>query len=207
MISKKIVLASSNRTKLREINYMAQAFNGPSFSIDLVDQSNFRTPDARETGTTFVENAIIKARHACHYSDLPAIADDSGLIVDALGYLGPGVRTSRYAGEHATKDDNIKKLLTAMLGIPSAQRIARLVSVVVYMRDANDPCPIITTGVWEGSIGYIPQGMGGSCFDSIFWPFNVDCSVAQLTVAELAVVSHRGIAISEMFNHIKEECK
>ncbi|MDF4532326.1 RdgB/HAM1 family non-canonical purine NTP pyrophosphatase, partial [Vibrio parahaemolyticus] len=143
---KKIVLATGNQGKVRE---MADLLS--DFGFDVVAQSEFNVPEAAETGTTFIENAIIKARHAAQITGLPAIADDSGLEVDYLNGA-PGIYSARYAGEHASDGDNLNKLLAAMQDVPDDQRSARFHCVLVLMRHADDPTPIVCHGKWEGKI-------------------------------------------------------
>ena len=150
----KIVLASGNAGKVREINKLFSDSN-----IEILPQSEFDVPDVPETGTTFVENAIIKARHAAQCTGLPAIADDSGIEVDALD-ARPGVYSARYAGEGASDEDNNNKMLEELKGVPEQQRTARYQCIIVFMRSATDPVPIITQGSWEGRILEAPRGDG-----------------------------------------------
>lgn len=148
----KIVLATGNQGKVRE---MADVLS--DFGFDVVAQSEFNVSDVAETGTTFIENAIIKARHAAKETGLPAIADDSGLEVDALNGA-PGVYSARYSGEGATDQKNIDKMLAAMEGIPTEKRTARFHCVLVLMKHQNDPTPLICHGSWEGHITTEQQG-------------------------------------------------
>ena len=153
--------------------------------------------DADETGLTFVENAIIKARNAALHSKLPAIADDSGLVVDALNGA-PGVISARYAGSQASDQENLQKLLLDMQDIPESQRSARFICVIVLMRHANDPFPIITQASWEGSILTQPQGNNGFGYDPVFWVSSENCSSAELSALQKNQLSHRGQALRQL---------
>ncbi len=172
---KKIVLASSNQGKLLEFQ---QIFSVKD--IELVPQSMFSISDADETGLSFVENAIIKARHAAKQTGLPAIADDSGLAVNALGGE-PGVYSARYSGDQSTDKSNNIKLLNAMAAVPKDKRQAKFLCVLVYMRHADDPTPIICQGEWCGEITTVQQGENGFGYDPIFWVKEQNCSSAQLS--------------------------
>lgn len=163
-------------------------------AMDVVAQSEFKVPDVAETGTTFVENAIIKARHASYITGLGAIADDSGLAVDALGGA-PGVYSARFAGPDATDNDNIQKLLAELTGIPAQQRQARFLCVLVYMRHAEDPTPIICQGQWRGRITDKVIGENGFGYDPVFWLDQHKCTSAQLNPKEKNSLSHRGQAL------------
>ena len=158
-------------------------------------QSDFNVPEVAETGTTFIENAIIKARHASAITGLPAIADDSGLAVDALDGA-PGVYSARYAGENASDNDNLVKLLHALKDIDDDKRTARFHCVLVYMQSKNDPTPIVCHGTWEGSISKTPQGEQGFGYDPIFWQADRQLSSAQLPRALKNQLSHRGKALA-----------
>ncbi|WP_367155103.1 RdgB/HAM1 family non-canonical purine NTP pyrophosphatase [Methylomonas sp. HYX-M1] len=183
-----IVLASGNAGKIREIQAILQ-------NERIVPQSQFAVPEADETGSTFVENAIIKARNAALHSKLPAIADDSGLVVDALDGA-PGVISARYAGIGASDQANLDKLLLAMQNVPAGRRSARFVCVMVYLRRADDPIPIIAQGVWEGSILTEAVGANGFGYDPVFWVEAYRCSSAQLAPKLKNSLSHRGQALS-----------
>jgi XTP/dITP diphosphohydrolase len=192
-----IVLATGNKGKVNELtNLLAQ------HGINIVPQSNFNVPDVPETGTTWVENAIIKARHAAKITGMPAIADDSGLEVDALNGA-PGVYSARYSGENATDQSNNEKLLNALEGIPTEQRTARFHCVLVYMRHANDPTPIICHGVWQGSILTSAQGDQGFGYDPLFWQEAHQMSSAQLPRDLKNQLSHRGQALTKLVQHFK----
>ncbi|MDO9142133.1 MAG: RdgB/HAM1 family non-canonical purine NTP pyrophosphatase [Methylobacter sp.] len=186
----KIVLASSNPGKIREIQALLAAH-------PIVAQSEFNVLDAEETGSTFVENAILKARNAALHCRLPAIADDSGLVVDALNGA-PGVISARYAGIGASDRDNVDKLLRELDGVPDAQRTARFICVVVFMTDAQDPCPVIAQGVWEGRILDHTVGENGFGYDPVFWLPSHDCTSAQLPAEVKNALSHRGQALKTL---------
>jgi len=186
----KIVLASSNAGKIREIQALLAAH-------PIVAQSEFNVLDAEETGSTFVENAILKARNAALHCRLPAIADDSGLVVDALNGA-PGVISARYAGVGASDRDNVDKLLRELEGVPDEQRTARFICVVVFMTDAQDPCPVIAQGVWEGRILDHTVGENGFGYDPVFWLPSHDCTSAQLPAAVKNALSHRGQALKTL---------
>ncbi len=193
----KIVLASGNAGKVREINKL---FEG--YGIEIVPQSDFNVPDVAETGTTFVENAIIKARFAAEYTGLPALSDDSGIEVDALD-ARPGVYSARYAGENATDKDNNNKMLEELNGVPEAERTARYQCLIVFMRSHTDPVPIITQGSWEGRILTAPQGDGGFGYDPIFYVPTHKCSGGELPLEVKNTLSHRAIALKAMLEEFK----
>ncbi len=188
--AQQIVLASGNLGKIKEIQALLAGHQ-------IVAQSAFNVAEADEAACTFVENALIKARNAALHCNLPAIADDSGLVVDALkGY--PGVISARYAGAGATDQDNIKKLLLALEGVPEAQRTARFICVMVFMAHAHDPCPIIAQGVWEGKILTKPVGSNGFGYDPVFWVPDHQCASAELSADDKNAISHRGQAIRSL---------
>lgn len=193
----KIVLASGNKGKVKELQQMLSPFD-----IDIVPQSEFNVSEVAETGTTFVENAIIKARHAAKVTGLPAIADDSGLEVDYLKGA-PGIYSSRYSGSGATDQSNIDKLLAALEGVPDAQRTARFQCVLVYMSHEADPTPVICQGSWEGSITQTQQGSNGFGYDPVFMvPEHGVCS-AELTPQQKNALSHRGKALAQLVEAFK----
>ena len=169
-----IVLATGNKGKVKELAELLADQH-----IEVKPQSEFNVPDVEETGTTFVENAIIKARHAAKITGLPAIADDSGLEVDALNGA-PGVYSARYAGEGATDHDNNNKLISALENIPEENRSARFHCVLVFMKHENDPTPIICHGKWEGSMITSSQGEQGFGYDPLFWQASLNMTSAQL---------------------------
>jgi XTP/dITP diphosphohydrolase len=182
-----IVLASGNLGKIREIQAILQ-------SDKILPQSQFNVAEPEETGSTFVENAIIKARNAALHCQLPAIADDSGLVVDALQGL-PGVISARYAGVGASDQANLEKVLQEMHDVPDTERTARFICVMVYMRHADDPMPVIAQGVWEGRILRQSVGENGFGYDPIFWVEQYHCSSAQLAPDVKNALSHRGQAL------------
>lgn len=192
MSTRRVVLATANQGKLRELKQILEGW-------DVVAQSDYHFDSAEETGLSFVENAIIKARHACLHSGLPTIADDSGLEVDALNGQ-PGVYSSRYAGDRATDTENIEKLLANMDG--HTNRSARFCCVLVYMRHQHDPSPIICSGVWEGSIGYVPQGDNGFGYDPVFMVPETGESAAMLSREVKNRYSHRGKALAGLLSKL-----
>ena len=189
---KKIILASGNAGKLREFQ---QLLAGCFF--DVVPQSDFFSESAEETGLTFVENAIIKARFACAKTGLPAIADDSGIEVDALNGR-PGIYSARYAGEGAKDADNNIKLLQELADVPAEKRTARYHAVLAFMRHADDPTPILCHGIWEGIILTEARGEGGFGYDPLFFVPTHNCAAAELDKAEKNRISHRGKAMQEL---------
>ncbi|WP_166367995.1 XTP/dITP diphosphatase [Psychromonas sp. SA13A] len=191
-MKQKWVLATGNQGKVKE---MSELLN--SFSIEVLPQSKFNVPDVPETGTTFVENAIIKARHAAKLTGLPAIADDSGLEVDFLNGQ-PGIYSARYAGKLATDQDNIDKLLNKLEGINAEQRKARFQCVLVYLRHELDPTPIICQGTWEGSITEAVDGENGFGYDPVFWVESEQSTSAQLSKQRKSELSHRGKALTQL---------
>ena len=193
---KKIVLASSNTGKLREI----QAVLDQQY-YTLVKQSEFDVPDIPETGTTFVENAIIKARHAAEQTGLPALADDSGIEVDAL-QGAPGVYSARYAGTHGDDEANNSKLLAELKNTDEEHRTARFQCVIVYMRHAQDPMPIICEGTWEGKILREITGENGFGYDPLFFVPTHGCSSAELDPAEKNRISHRAQALKKLITSL-----
>ena len=186
------MLASSNPGKLREFN---QLLGG--LQIEVLPQSHFKVVDAEETGLSFVENALLKARNATAHSGLPAIADDSGLEVDAL-HGAPGIYSARYAGSDASDSDNIAKLLAALTDVPEALRTARFQCLMVYMEHAHDPTPLICQGTWEGRILIEPRGTQGFGYDPVFFARAHNCSAAELPPAVKNNLSHRGQALRQL---------
>jgi len=191
-VNKTIVLASSNPGKVREINQMLEGLH-----LTVVPQSDFKVPDADETGLTFIENALLKARNATRRTGLPAIADDSGIEVDYLNGA-PGIFSARYAGKGASDEQNLKKLLDELEGIPEAERSARFQCLMVYLRHEFDPTPIICQGTWEGHILLEPRGTNGFGYDPIFFVPTHDCSSAELPPEVKNKLSHRGQALRKM---------
>jgi XTP/dITP diphosphohydrolase len=190
----RIVLASNNAGKVREINQLLAEQR-----IEVVPQKEFAIPEAEETGLTFVENAILKARHAARLSGLPAIADDSGIEVDALKGA-PGIYSARYAGVGAGDQANNDKLLEALKEIPEDQRSARFQCLMVYLAHTEDPTPIICQGTWEGRILFAPQGNNGFGYDPLFFVPEEGCSSAELPPEVKDRLSHRGQALRKLLN-------
>lgn len=185
----RVVLASDNPGKVREINELLG-----SFAIAVVAQSELGVPPVEETGLTFVENAILKARNAARHAGRAAIADDSGLEVDALGGA-PGVQSARYAGAGANDAANVEKLLAALHGVSEAQRSARFRCIMVYLQHAYDPTPVIAQGTWEGRIASTPRGANGFGYDPVFFVPSHGCTAAELPADEKNRLSHRGQAL------------
>lgn len=188
----RVVLATSNAGKVREINALLAGL-----SFEVLPQSTFATPDIEETGLTFVENAILKARNAAEHASLPAIADDSGLEVDALNGA-PGIYSARYAGAGASDAQNLTKLLANLRDVPEEQRGARFRCVLVYLRHALDPTPLICQGTWEGRILFAPRGENGFGYDPVFFVPTHQCSAAELPPATKNALSHRGQALRQL---------
>jgi len=188
-VSKTLVLASSNASKVREINQMLAGLD-----LNVVPQSDFKVIDAEETGLTFIENALLKARNATRHTGLPAIADDSGIEVDYLNGA-PGIYSARYAGKNASDEQNLRRLLDDLVGIPEAERTARFQCLMVYLRHEFDPTPIICQGTWEGRILFEPRGSNGFGYDPIFFVPTHNCSSAELPPEVKNKLSHRGQAL------------
>ena len=189
---KQIVLASSNPGKVREINRLLA-----NLELHAHPQSEYGVVDAEETGLTFVENAIIKARNAASHTGLPAIADDSGIEVDALNGA-PGIHSARFAGPGASDRANLEKLLDELREVPETERSARFQCLIVYLRHANDPTPIICQGTWEGSILLEPRGENGFGYDPVFYVPTHGCSSAELAADVKNSLSHRGQALRQL---------
>jgi XTP/dITP diphosphohydrolase len=194
---KTIVLASGNPGKLREFAQILESFN-----YKVVPQSQFDVPDVPETGLSFVENALIKARNAAQCTGLPAMSDDSGIEVDALSGA-PGIYSARFAGVSASDDDNNRLLLEKLKGVSDAQRTARYHCVIVYMQHANDPMPLIYQGSWEGRILYEPRGEYGFGYDPFFYVPTHDCTSAELSPEVKNQLSHRGQALRALQSELK----
>lgn len=191
MTHHRFVLASNNQKKAQELQYRL------SDRIELVRQESLGVVEAEETGLTFIENALIKARNASSQTGLPAIADDSGLEVDYLSGA-PGIYSSRYAGPDATDRANVLKLLAAMSGVPASLRSARFQCVIVMLRHAGDPTPIVCQGTWEGFILDQPVGSGGFGYDPVFYVPSHEMSAAQLDSTVKNSISHRASALSQL---------
>ena len=196
---KKMVLASNNPGKVREFSALLKEFD-----VEVLPQSAFGVPEAEETGLTFVENAIIKARNAAEHTGLPALADDSGLEVDALNGA-PGIYSARYAGVGAGDEANNMKLLEALANVPDGERTARYVALIVLMKHAGDPTPLICDGTWEGELLREPRGEGGFGYDPLFWVPDHGCSSAELPPEEKNRISHRGIALRKLLDALRAE--
>jgi XTP/dITP diphosphohydrolase len=192
-----IVLASSNPGKVREINQLLAALD-----LQVRPQSEFNVVDAEETGLTFVENAILKARNAARHTGLPAIADDSGIEVDALKGA-PGIYSARFAGSGASDQDNLDRLLTELEGVPEEQRSARFQCLMVFMRHASDPTPLICQGTWEGRILTTARGDNGFGYDPVFYVPTHDCSSAELPADVKNSLSHRGQALRQLVSALQ----
>jgi XTP/dITP diphosphohydrolase len=193
----KIVLATSNRGKIAEMQPLLA-----DLDLTLITQTELGVSDAIEDGHTFVENALIKARHASAKTGLPAIADDSGLLIDALNGA-PGLISAHYAGVHGDASGNIKKVLAELHDVPRAQRSARFYSLIVMLQHAEDPQPIIAEGVWQGEILELPRGDKGFGYDPIFFVPEYQCSAAELPQDIKNKISHRGQALLKLRDLIK----
>ena len=195
----KVVLATHNPGKLREFRALISETD-----LECKSQSEYQVPEVPETGETFVENALIKARNACHYSGLPSIADDSGLVVDCL-QGAPGVNSARFAGENATEPDNLKKLLQAVRDFSSKERTARFQCAMIYLRSESDPSPLISLGTWEGQITMNAKGQHGFGYDPVFLITDLKRTSAQLEPQEKNRLSHRGQALRQLIKQIRKE--
>ncbi|MGR9071623.1 MAG: RdgB/HAM1 family non-canonical purine NTP pyrophosphatase [Gammaproteobacteria bacterium] len=185
-----IVLASANQGKISEIKALLGGCR-------ILPQSQFNVVEVEETGLTFVENAIIKARNAAKCTGLPAIADDSGLVVDALNGA-PGILSARYAGEGASDQENNDKLLKELETTPDSERSARFICVIALMKHALDPMPILAQGIWEGKILFQPKGRHGFGYDPVFWASSENCASAELPPEIKNTISHRGKALRNL---------
>jgi len=195
-IKNKIVFASSNAGKVREVDQLLEGLN-----VEVVPLSEFNVPEIEETGLTFLENSIIKARNAAHHAGLPAIADDSGIAVDLLQGR-PGIYSARFAGVGASDEDNLKKLIEMIKPFPEEQRTARFICSMVYLRHENDPTPIIAQGVWEGQLVIDPKGENGFGYDPIFYVSSQQCTSAELTSEIKNTLSHRGQALRKLLEKL-----
>ena len=194
MVANRVVLASSNKGKLRELQQLLQ-----QREVELLPQSEFGVADAEETGLSFVENAIIKARHACDFTGLPSVADDSGIEVDALNGE-PGIYSARYSGVTGDRADeaNNRRLLKALKNFTENERTARFRCIIVYLRHATDPVPLICQGTWEGRILTEASGSNGFGYDPIFYVPTHQCSSAELPQEVKDAISHRGQALQKL---------
>jgi XTP/dITP diphosphohydrolase len=193
----KIVLASGNAGKLGEMRAILDGSGLADLDVELVAQSALGIADAEETGTTFIENALLKARHAARASGLPALGDDSGICVDAIDGA-PGLLSARYAGEHGNSAANIAKLLDALRDVPDAQRTAHFHCSIVLLRSPNDPAPLIAEGRWHGTILRAPRGDNGFGYDPVFFDSTFGKSAAELDAATKNRISHRGLALAKL---------
>jgi XTP/dITP diphosphohydrolase len=196
---KQVVLASNNKGKVREINAVLE-----ELSIKVTPQSEFNVEEAEETGLSFVENALIKARNAAEHTHHPAIADDSGIEVPALDGR-PGIYSARYAGIGASDEENLNKLINDIKDLPEEDRTAQFVCVMVYMRHANDPIPVISQGIWKGTLLTEPRGKNGFGYDPIFFVPTHDCCSAELLPEVKNQLSHRGQALRQLVKLMYEE--
>ena len=196
---RKVVLASGNRGKLAEFGAMLAALD-----LDVVPQARFGVTDAEETGLTFVENALIKARHAARATGLAALADDSGLCVDALGGA-PGLYSARYAGRHGNDAANNARLLAELANVSDDRRGAYFCCCLVLLRHAEDPSPLIAEGRWYGRVLHAPRGAGGFGYDPLFLPERQAVSAAELDEASKNRLSHRGLALQSLLQGLRDE--
>lgn len=195
----KIVLASSNAGKIKELRARLLPLN-----IELIPQSALGVDDAEETGVTFVENALLKARHAAEKTGLPAIADDSGLVVPAL-QGAPGIYSARYAGKQAESKDNIAKLLHELAQVPEEKRQAYFFCCLTFLLHANDPTPLICTGKWHGKILHETRGTQGFGYDPVFYLPDQQKTAAELPLEIKNTLSHRAIALNTLLNVLPEK--
>jgi len=191
-----IVLATGNAGKVREFAGLLAGLG-----LEVRPQSDFAVPEVEETGLSFIENAILKARNAARHTGLPAIADDSGLEVEAL-HGAPGIYSARYAGTGKGDAANNDKLLDALRDTPWENRRARFQCVIAYLRHAEDPTPLIAQGTWEGMILEAPRGTGGFGYDPLFWVPTHECSAAELDAATKNALSHRGQAMRALLERL-----
>ena len=206
----KVVLATGNKGKLAELSALLAPVDW-----QVLPQSDFQVPDDIEDGLSFIENALIKARHASRLTGLPAIADDSGLAVDALGGA-PGIYSARYAGEHGNDLKNLQQLLVDLQEVPQGKRAAQFHCVLAFVRHADDPVPVIAHGIWHGQIAFEAAGSGGFGYDPIFIPddckpndvqsaASTQCTAAELTAEQKKQLSHRGKALRLLVSLLKGE--
>lgn len=195
---KKLVLATGNRGKVAELGALLLPFG-----FEVIPQTQLQVPDAEETGLSFIENAILKARHAAALTGLPALADDSGLAVDALDGA-PGIYSARFAGDHGNDQANIDLLLEKLQGLEPAKRSAQFHCVLAWVRHANDPTPLIAHGVWHGQISTSQVGDGGFGYDPVFFVESLGKTAAQLTKEQKAAISHRGQALQLLIAQLRQ---
>ena len=195
---KRIVLASGNAGKIRELTELL----GP-IGLEVVPQSQWQVEECEETGLTFVENAILKARNAARHTGLPALADDSGIEVDSLQGQ-PGIYSARYSGPEGDDRQNNEKLLAALQDVPPELRTARFRCVMAFLTHADDPSPVLAEGTWEGMVASESTGGGGFGYDPIFYLPEYGCTSAELPVAEKNRLSHRGQAVRTMAERLRQ---
>ena len=196
-MTKQIVLASGNMGKAQEFS----AILAP-LGIEIHLQKEFDVPEVAEAGLSFMENALIKARHAAKYAKMPALADDSGLCVDAL-HGAPGIFSARYCGQWGKDQENNAKLLKALEGVPAEKRTARYYVALAYVRSEHDPVPLVVTGSWAGSIATRPLGSGGFGYDPLFLVTGRNCTAAQLPAQIKNTISHRARALALLVSELK----
>ena len=192
-----VVLASGNLGKIQEFRHILEPLG-----FSLIPQTELTVPSVKEDGLSFVENALIKARHAASYTHLPALADDSGLVVPALNGE-PGIYSARYSGEGATDSKNIETLLQKMQNLQGDERQAYFYCALVFMRHANDPTPLLATGLWKGSILQTKQGDQGFGYDPIFYVSQHACACAELSAVVKNQISHRALAIQALLGQLQ----
>jgi len=193
-----IVLASNNSGKFREFTHLFM-----DTGLHIVSQQEYQVADVEETGLSFIENAIIKARHACEKTKLPAIADDSGLAIDYLNGA-PGIYSARYAGTHGNDSANNQKVLHALNAVPTEQRTARFICALAFMQHTNDPTPIVCQASWEGVIATQEHGDNGFGYDPLFWLPEYNCCSSELEKDKKNSVSHRAKALQLLLNAFKQ---
>ena len=197
MSDSRIILASKNAGKVREIDAILSGLN-----LQVISQSGFDVPDIAETGLTFIENALLKARNAARHTGLPAIADDSGIEVLALNGQ-PGIYSARYAGAGASDTANLNKLIEAVRKLPEDKRQARFVCLMVYLQYADDPVPIIAEGIWDGIAVTEPRGENGFGYDPMFFLPHHNCTSAELPPEVKNRISHRGQALRNLLEKLR----
>jgi XTP/dITP diphosphohydrolase len=199
MALEKLVLASGNAGKLKELAHQLEPLH-----MEVLSQKDFDVTPVEETGLTFVENALLKAREAARVSGLPALGDDSGLVVDALNGQ-PGIYSARFAGPNADDAANNALLLRKLEGVPHERRAACFYCCLVLLRHAEDPAPIIATGRWHGHILEAPRGENGFGYDPLFHDAQLGATAAELPISEKARISHRGQAMATLLERIEKE--
>jgi XTP/dITP diphosphohydrolase len=197
----RVVLASSNGGKLRELASLLAPLG-----FELIAQNTLGVETPPETGETFADNALLKARHAAAATQLPALADDSGIEVDALGGR-PGIYSARYAGEGASDEDNLRKMVSELRNVPSEKRTARYQCVIAFVSTSADPKPLLASGTWDGSLISEPRGLGGFGYDPIFIPHGFDRTAAELDAVEKNALSHRGQALRALVAQLQARAR